>query len=566
MLSDMAIAALVDVLPRDHDRFDVCIYRATPGGIAAALSAAFMNASVLMLEPSQHLGGMMTEGGIGMRDIPVEFIPTDSRDTFVQWGMLNGEYYGKIEPIWQPDNWIGEASLWKMLKRFPSSQPPLLGVDIQEGSQGLIRKNKSIVGLKLNNVDETTVHCKVVIDASYEGDILLAANGSYAVGRESNTTYDESLAGITNHSDAQFQVTIDPFIDDENNRTLISFVQSAPNPLTQIGRDDNNVMAYSYRVCWTKDPYNKVAVPKPTKYNPDDFEVARRYIQDQLAANQTISYPWSNLVYRSYDKITANNTLAKLDACCGLGAVGIDVPGLGKEYPLASRTERKAIADRHRYYVQGLMWFWQNDEVVPLETRKEFNTWGLCRDEWPDNGHFPRQLYVREAIRMVGDRVFTQHDHNKKCRRDSIGYGSWEIDIHDVQRVAVQNDENEGEWSVMNEGENYATHDDDGFFVFDLPYWMLVPKRDEFDNLLVVNAPSVSHVAFAALRVEPTLWHLGIAAGTAATLAASYDVAVQDVDISQLQAALKHQGVMIHGPRNCTTGNVHHYYHTEVVR
>jgi hypothetical protein len=87
-----------------------------------------------------------------------------------------------------------------------------------------------------------------------------------------------------------------------------------------------------------------------------------------------------------------------------------------------------------------------------------------------------------------------------------------------------------------------------------------------FDNLLVVNAPSVSHVAFAALRVEPTLWHLGIAAGTAATLAASYDVAVQDVDISQLQAALKHQGVMIHGPRNCTTGNVHHYYHTEVVR
>ncbi|KAL3902198.1 MAG: hypothetical protein SGARI_005960 [Bacillariaceae sp.] len=130
------------------------------------------------------------------------------------------------------------------------------------------------------------------------------------------------------------------------------------------------------------------------------------------------------------------------------------------------------------------MWFWQNDESVPFETRRDFRQWGLCKDEWVDNDHFPRQLYVREAIRMVGGRVFTQHDHNKECRQDSIGYGSWEIDVHDVQRIAVE-DATNGKWRVMNEGENYARHDDDGFFVFDLPYWLLTPKRDELDNLLV---------------------------------------------------------------------------------
>ena len=102
----------------------------------------------------------------------------------------------------------------------------------------------------------------------------------------------------------------------------------------------------------------------------------------------------------------------------------------------------------------------------------------------------------------------------------------------------------------MNEGESYPQH---SFFVFDLPYWILTPAQEELDNLLVVNAPSVSHVAFAAVWEEPTLWHLGMAAWTAVAWAAQHKTTVQKVSIAQLQKALKKQGVMVHGPRKCSS-------------
>lgn len=115
-------------------------------------------------------------------------------------------------------------------------------------------------------------------------------------------------------------------------------------------------------------------------------------------------------------------------------------------------------------------------------------------------------------------------------------------DIHDMQRTAAFR---EGIWQVINEG--LTGYNQDGIFPFEIPYWILLPKRRQVLNLAVVSTPSVSHVAFAAIREEPTLWQLGQAAGTAAAIALSLNTdALHDVDIRQLQHALMQQGVLVH--------------------
>ena len=80
------------------------------------------------------------------------------------------------------------------------------------------------------------------------------------------------------------------------------------------------------------------------------------------------------------------------------------------------------------------------------------NTWGLAKDEFVDNGNWPHQIYVREARRLVGDFVVTEHHlrRNKPTLR-SIGMGSYNMDSHNVQRY-VAHDES-GKAYVLNEGD-----------------------------------------------------------------------------------------------------------------
>ena len=159
----------------------------------------------------------------------------------------------------------------------------------------------------------------------------------------------------------------------------------------------------------------------PPDYDLADFELPRRYLLSELAAGEDPHLPWGSLGYYSYPSSKAK----KFDACCGKSSVGIDATGLAVGYANATPAQRKEIYNKHRYYVQGLMWFWASDPAVPKTIRDKINSYGLCKDEWPDNGRFPPQLYVGEAACIVGDEVFTQNDRvpytdMKKCYRDSI--------------------------------------------------------------------------------------------------------------------------------------------------
>ena len=166
--------------------------------------------------------------------------------------------------------------------------------------------------------------------------------------------------------------------------------------------------------------------------------------------------------------------------------------------------------------------------------------WGLAKDEFTDNGHWPHQIYVREARRMVSDFVMTErHLRGIEPTPDPIGMGSYNMDSHNVQRY-VDSDghaRNEGDIQV-NPGGPYP-----------ISYRAIVPKAGECTNLLVPVCLASSHIAYGSIRMEPVFMILGQSAATAASLAIGDGVAVQEVDRAKLRDRLLADGQVLELPR-----------------
>jgi hypothetical protein len=175
------------------------------------------------------------------------------------------------------------------------------------------------------------------------------------------------------------------------------------------------------------------------------------------------------------------------------------------------------------------MYFLANDPRVPEDVRSRMGQWGLPKDEFTDNGHWPHQIYVREARRMVGEYVMTEQD--VLGRRDvpnPVGMGSYTMDSHNVQRYVTP------EGFVQNEGDIGVSTKTP----YRIAYGALVPKKGECGNLLVAVCVSSSHIAFGSMRMEPVFMILGQSAATAAVQSIDQNCPVQDVDYGKLRERL----------------------------
>ena len=463
--------------------YDVIVFGSTPAGCAAAVAARQTDARsrVLLLEPTRYVGGMGSPGGIGLRDGQDFYRQTNS--TQWQWGMRDARHYGVSAPVWQPDLYVAERSFRDMLEEAgvelcteTTFVEGAAGVRVESGAAGRRIAALAVVPASAAAPAPTAaadgglgaarwVAGRYFIDASYEGEVLQATGCSYAYGREAASEYNESLGGVGMNGGTlitepqnQMQPSVSPFkVAGDESSGLLWGVVEGPDPRTSLGDADENMMAYAYRVCITQNKSNSVPIPKPPGYDPQDFELVRREVLAELKATGKVSdTAWGNMVFNGYDQVLKS---MKYDACCGGAAVGIEAVGLERGYATANRTRRAQIAAAIKYWDAGMMWFWANDPAVPAEIRASHQSYGLCKDEWPENGHFPPQLYVREAARLIGDRVYTQNSRimdgrcpsGECCQKDGVALGAWGYDVHDMQRVAVKN-ETTGEWSAFNEG------------------------------------------------------------------------------------------------------------------
>ena len=503
--------------------FDVIVYTATAGGVVAAIAAAREGARVALLEPGRHVGGMVS-GGLGW---------TDVGDHAVIGGMAL-EFYERVanhyhEPVWAhpgPEPHVAEAIFRDWLREA--------GVHLFFGSRldHVVKERQTIRGVTIEG--NRAFEASVYIDASYEGDLVARAGVSYAVGRESVSAYGESWAGRQPIRPGQHQlhVPVSPFVNGKDGE-LLPLIHD--KPMVVEGEGDGGVQSYCFRLCLTNRPEDQVTFPKPDDYDPSQLELLRRFLAvagQQVQANRLMG-------------LRPNLPNGKCDVN-SIGPISTSLlDGSNWAYPDANYSKRQEIWDHHLHYTQSLLYFLANDESVPAHIRAEMNTWGLCHDEFQDTGHWPHQLYVRDARRMYGEYFMSQADlEGANVKYDSIGMGAYNIDIREVQRTWM--------WvprypNVIGEtfNEGYLTIP---VKPYQIPYRSLVPKYYQCSNLLVTVCVSASHVAFGSIRMEPQYMIMGHAAGVAAAMAARENQAVQRIAIASLQQKLAAQRQVLEQP------------------
>ena len=517
------LALFSNPLQAENYSADIVIYGGTSAAVTAAVQAAKLEKSVIIVSPDEHLGGL-TSGGLGWTD--------SGKKSSV--GGLSLEFYQRIRQHYdQPEAWRQQTR--REFRSIPKSKGRNLPSDdamwifephvaeavfedfIAENNIKVIRdawldrengveKDGTRI-TAINTLAGDRIEGKVFIDATYEGDLMDAAGVSFAVGREANSVYNETINGVQKdlrQHEHFFTADISPYvIKDDPTSGLLPRI--SPDPIAPNGTGDKKIQAYCFRMCLTDSPENRIPFPKPEGYDPTQYELLARLFESGWREQFGKFDPAPNR------KTDTNNH----------GPFSTDNIGFNYDYPEASYERRKEIIKEHETYQKGLMYFMANDARVPADVREAMSKWGLPKDEFTDNGNWSRQLYIREARRMVGEHVMTENDCVGTTNlQDSIGLGSYAMDSHHTQRYVTS------DGFVQNEGDAGGKIKQ----AYPISYRAIVPKRGEATNLLVPVALSASHIAYGSIRMEPVFMILGQSAAEAASIAIDQSIDVQAVD------------------------------------
>lgn len=511
--------------------YDLVIYGGTSGGVAAAVQARRMGKTALLIEPTRRLGGLTT-GGLGQTDIGNK----------AAIGGIAREFYQAIRAYYEDDSawkWqtrqeyqdsgqsrtaAGEDAMWTF---EPSAALAIYnrwvrehGVQVVFGQRldraaGVAMTRSvpwKIVSIRMESGE--TYRGRMFLDATYEGDLMAAANVSYTVGREANAQYGETLNGVqtANARYHQFVPGVDPYVTPGDPASgLLPFLD--PQGPGEEGAGDHRVQAYCFRMCLTDHPQNRIPFHKPQGYDEQWYELLLRNYE---AGERGMPWINSGMPNRKTD---TNNRLG----------FSTDFIGQNYDYPEASYEQREEIEARHRLYQQGLMWTLAYHPRMAEHVRREVSRWGMCKDEFTEGQGWQQQLYVREARRMVSDYVMTQHHcQGREEAPDPVSLAAYTMDSHHVQRYVS------AEGQALNEGDVQVG----GFSPYPISYRSIVPRAQQCSNLLVPVCLSASHIAFGSIRMEPVYMVLGQSAATAAAHAIDEQVPVQQVDYDRLRERL----------------------------
>lgn len=537
------------------ERRTVIIYGSSPAAISAAVQARRMGTSCLIVSPETRIGGLTT-GGLGQTDIgnkaafggiALEFY----KDVAKYYHNEANWKYQKVSD-YSPDGQCfgtkGSDSMWtfepsaalKILEGWEKRDALEIvrGERLDRGTGGVTVENGRICAIR--TLSGKVFEGDVFIDATYEGDLMAAAGVSYFVGREDNSVYGETISGIQRKLAVghQFNRGISAYVKPGDPTSgLLPFVEKDTDEPD--GTGDRRVQAYCFRMCLTDVPENRIPFEKPANYDERNYELLLRNLEaipaKTFVKNEQSFWnymPWINSMMPNRKTDTNNRT-----------GFSTDFIGQNWAWPEASYEEREVILKAHLDYQKGLMWTLANNPRVPDPIRNRVAQWGTCRDEFTDGlgDGWQSQLYVREARRMIGDYVATEHDVTRaRTTKRPVAMAAYGMDSHNVRRYVDSNG------FVRNEGniEDWRT----GGKPYPLDYGCLTPKKGECANLLVPVCVSSSHMAFGSIRMEPVFFSLGQVAGTAAVLAAKGNVAVQDVDYPTLRARLLADGQVLSLP------------------
>lgn len=534
--------------------YDIVVYGGTSSAVVAAVESARQGKSVIVVSPDKHLGGL-SSGGLGF---------TDSGNTSTVGGLAR-EFYHRIYLEYQkPESWnwqkvedfanVGQGTramkhsdqtMWifephvaeRVFENWIAEfKIPVVRQALLNRESGVSKINGRIVSIQ--TLDGKKYYGRMFIDATYEGDLMAAAGVEYTVGREANRQYGEdwngNQVGVLHHGH-WFKAKISPYnVPGNPDSGKLKYIDdSVPGVY---GEADDRIQAYCYRLCLTDCNENRIPFPKPDNYNPKDYELLRRVLDSG----------WRE-AFHKFDMIPNRKTDTN-----NHGPFSSDFIGMNYDYPDASYARRAEILKEHENYQKGLFYFLANDPGVPGDVRNKMSQWGLAKDEFPDTGGWPHQIYVREARRMVGSYVVTENDCFRRPTVPAagvsvgpVGMGSYTLDSHNARRYVTS------DGYVQNEGD-IGVHPKQPYAI---DYNALIPKRGQCANLLVPVCVSSSHIAFGSIRMEPVFMILGQSSAAAASLAIDENVSVQDVSYPKLAEILKSEGQILEYSRPAAVKN-----------
>lgn len=498
---------------------DIVVVGATPAGIMAAIAASRLGRSVIITEYHGHVGGMSTSG-LGKSDIEnkdaiaglfKEFTQR-IRQYYVEKYGENSENVVKCKDGYYYEPSVAEHVFNEMIGAEKNIQL-LLNHQLEE----VLVEDDTIKELRLKNRIKGSVaklRAAVFVDATYEGDVYGLAGAAYMLGREGRSDYNEEHAG--------------KIFFDYNDKVILE---------GSTGEADKNLPAWTYRLCLTDDPANSYILSTPPEdYDRNNYTKYFDDLKEGRLSGPKVFREGHGYYAAHFDTMVRVFSFAeipnrKYDVNINPRPLGFPFPGENQGYVEANWSEREKIFKRHRSLVLGLLYFVQNDPEVPEAHRKIANQYHLPLDEFKDNGHFPWQLYIREARRLKGKYVLNENDLNHKGSgrntifSDSIIAGEYPIDSFPVTKEPSRDRKVlEGYIGLF------------GISPYQIPYRILIPEK--LKGLIVPVAASTTHVAYSTVRMEPLWMGLGQVAGTAASLALQTKAGVGDVNIETLQHRL----------------------------
>jgi len=395
-----------------QESFDLLVIGGTASGWAAAVVGARMGMKVALVESTNRLGGMTSNGlgAVDMRNM------AHSNGAFQDFRERVIEFYGggegrKLEPR------VANAILKSM-----AYEQSCLSLFMKVQVTGAIREANCVRGAIVCDTisgAKGRLYAKVTIDATDCADFAATAGVEYRVGREPRTDCEPHAGYI--------------YFDDAAQTILPG----------STGCADAKVQSYAYLMTW-KDYGDRPAplVERPASYSPEDYTYSPEWAKTWNATSGVL--PNSKFEINQHP-------------------FGIDKPGINFDYPCADAKRRCEIDAIYRERALGYLYFMQNE--------RGHKNLGLADDEYLDSNNFPPGLYVREARRVIGEHLVTECEvtnARQYFHADSVGIAEYPMDSHAMEELRAPDDRLD-----KGEGEMYLSAFTPWSQV---PYGVIVPR------------------------------------------------------------------------------------------
>ncbi|KAF5055484.1 FAD dependent oxidoreductase [anaerobic digester metagenome] len=552
IISAFAFTIKINAIPiKTVIETEVLVYGATPSGIMAAITVKKAGRSVIIVEPSRWVGGILGAGLKPVQDMPnYDAIGGTTRKLMLRLGVRTDEEPITLDKVWQlslksmSPKYVREDFL-QLLKE--NDVEVIYNHRISRTVKEKQKIKEAIFDLapfdelgcpvgEAEIYDHLYIKSKIFIDASYDGELMNRSGVSNRIGRESVLEYNEDLAGVRPLGNI---TPISPFVvSNDPESGLLPMVENDHGK--QLGAGDQYTQAYNYRFYVTSDPERRVPITPPDNYRAFDYELVGRYVEyikntskdnDEVMQKLGWIFPgWLNAGEYNYQR----------QSLITMAPLGINHLYAGGDYATKAR-----IWKTYQDYFRGLHHFLSTDERVPKDFRNYTANLGLDKFHHPETNGWPHQLYIRVSRRLIGIYTITEHDvYNRTNVEDPIGLAQYGIDTYPSRRIWFEKNDSV---FVAVEGNMFVGGGRGPTNVpYPVPYRAIVPQRYECSNLLVPVLFSSSHLGYASARMEPTFMIVGESAGIAAVHALEENVSVQEINMKRYLDKLKEIGQRLH--------------------